>query len=374
MRDWCRVNILLMPTLLFHDLTKRDIPRRVLMKDWRRYACLPAEERAELHLGFLNLVCSLGLPGSEEIDLDASVQTVERYANTVERWTGAAYTEHFLPNPGAFNNSEAFFRAVSLVIALQRHCGVEYDPSKIGLGPDEPFVFDDYFIRGVLQGEKGTCATMPVIFAAVGRRLGYPIRLVCAKAHMFCRWDDPTTGERFNMEGACEGFDAFPDNHYRNWPKPISSDEERKFGYLRSMTPSEELAEFIARRATFQQDRLQFREAAEAFAIASDLDRDYARCSSSLLNCLKLWKTELQKRLPRQFPRFVIEARPQQRVWPQSVPWEVEREYAALEGLETILNDSENVRQWWKPLREGRHPSRPVPSEIVYQYPLPTSS
>ena len=38
------------------------------------------------------------------------------------------------------------------------------------------------------------------------------------------------------------------DDHYRRWPFPISPEEERSFGYLKSLTPAEELTTFLALR------------------------------------------------------------------------------------------------------------------------------
>lgn len=353
------------------DLTKPEPPPRRLMTDWRRYAALPEEELAKTNLCFLNLVCSLGLPGSEGIDLHEAIKTLEIWAQIVERWTTTARIEYFLKDPAQFQNSEAFFRCVSLIIALQRHCNVRYDERKIGLGPDAPFEFDDYFVRGVLAGDKGTCATLPIIYATIGRRLGYPIKLVCAKRHLFCRWDDPTSGTRINIEGASEGFNSYEDQHYLSWPAPIRLDEETRFGYLQSLTPSEELALFISSRAAFLEDRLCFREAANAYAVADGLDLKTARCSSSLLDCLRQWRAHLQTRFPPGLPKFFVEARPHLRKWHSLIPWEVEREFAALEGLESMMDDSQKDHDWWHPMRHGLPPLRPLPVELVYCYPQP---
>jgi hypothetical protein len=88
---------------------------------------------------------------------------------------------------------------------------------------------------------------MPVLYVAIGRRLGYPMRLVLAKQHVFCRWDDGQ--ERFNIEGAGNGGVSYlPDEHYRSWPKPISDAEMKTGEFLKSLTPREELATFLLSR------------------------------------------------------------------------------------------------------------------------------
>jgi len=363
-----------MPSLVVADLGPSERPAPRFMADWRKYVRLPRHELSEIDIAVLNLVCALGLPGAEQINVDDCVRTLNGWSETVRRWTDAAYSQFFMADPGHYQNSVAFFRAVSLVNALQKRCGVVFDPAKRELRPDDPFDFDDHFIYAVVDGKGGTCATLPVVFAAVGRRLGYPIKVVCAKQHLFARWEDSVTGDRFNIEGTNEGFESLPDDHYRHWPAAISADEQRRFGYLQSLTPAEELAHFIGQRAAFLEDNGRHRDAAEAYALASDLELQYARHSSCLLNCLREWKGRLQARLPRPFPRLEVEARPGQRQWPASVPWEVEREFAALEGLQNALDDPEAIRRWWQPLRDGRPPLDPPPHGIIVHYPRPETS
>lgn len=52
-----------------------------------------------------------------------------------------------------------------------------------------------------------------------------------AKGHVFVRWD----------EGEGKGADSPPDEHYREWPLPISPEEVASGEYLRSLTPAQEL-------------------------------------------------------------------------------------------------------------------------------------
>ncbi len=45
---------------------------------------------------------------------------------------------------------------------------------------------------------------MPVLYVAIGRRLGYPLELVTTKGHVFACWED--SNDRFNIEGTNEGL------------------------------------------------------------------------------------------------------------------------------------------------------------------------
>src|SRR5690606_11180657 len=91
-------------------------------------------------------------------------------------------------------------------------------------------------IVGMMRGDAGgNCASMPVLYVAVGRRLGYPVSLVLGKTHIFARWDGtaesgsndrrPAYRTRFNIEGTNPVLSTHPDDYYRNWPYPISDAE-----------------------------------------------------------------------------------------------------------------------------------------------------
>jgi hypothetical protein len=89
---------------------------------------------------------------------------------------------------------------------------------------------------------------MPVLYAAVGRRLGYPVKLVNAKDHWFLRWEDARV--RFNIECTSDrGVNCYPDAEYMEWPFPISKKEMATGMYLKSLTPIKELASLLNLRA-----------------------------------------------------------------------------------------------------------------------------
>jgi hypothetical protein len=355
-------------TTIYCDTPRvRDAPRRSL-PDWRDLIHLPEAELAEHDIAAINLACAAGLPGAEEIDAERCLNWLDTATDCVRRWTDAAIDEFFHANPAEYNNSEACFRVLAMTVALQRHCGVKFDPAKIGAGPEVPFELHEEFIHGVVQGPGGTCANLPVVYASIGRRLGYPIRLVCTKRHMCARWDDGK-GERFNIECAGEGFADFADDHYRKWPLVIeNTEEERVYGYLENFTPRRELAEFIGRRGFVFKDHRRFREAAENFCIAAELTPKYATYHKCIMATLVEWKKHFQSLYPPRFPRQIdVLLRPDLRRW-KTIPWPVEREIAALRVTEHALNDPIANADWWEPLRNNRPPLRPVPTKITADY------
>lgn len=111
---------------------------------------------------------------------------------------------------------------------------------------------------------------MPLIYTVIGRRLGYPMKLVLASSHIFCRWDGDN--ERFNIEGATNGgVDYYPDEYYHTWPKPISEAAIQRGEYLKSLTPVEELSSFLIDRGMCLDENGRYPEARAAFAEAHRL-------------------------------------------------------------------------------------------------------
>lgn len=136
-----------------------------------------------------------------------------------------------------------------------------------GLG--EPRFFKDsrdLFLHGLVERQKGTCASLPFLVVALGRRCGYPLYLVSSKGHLFCRWQEPT--ETFNIEAAARGVDIYPDSHYWTFPNPFTETECADEKYLKTHTPIEELGVLMSTRALCFKANGLYKHAVEAYEIA----------------------------------------------------------------------------------------------------------
>jgi hypothetical protein len=134
--------------------------------------------------------------------------------------------------------------------------------------------FDDsklLFIHGLLSKHRiGSCSSLPVLFTAVGRRLGYPIRLVLAVQHIFIRWEDD--GESFNMEGSGPDFiNSHPSEFYIDQPRKWTHEEKTCGALLRAISPLEELAAFLYMRYSYLRAHNRWVEARDAMRHASRL-------------------------------------------------------------------------------------------------------
>jgi hypothetical protein len=163
---------------------------------------------------------------------------------------------------------------------------VEYN---VALRNDYSFDFfdsRDVFIHGMIPGPHGdapggTCASMPVLYCAVARRLGFPLKLLSAQGHLATAWVDPKRGRLFNVEGSSRGF-SFPDDaHYlensgqRNTPEFIGGPAP---GHRENVPPrilglKDELAHALLTRGHVLLDNLRCEEAAEVYRFAATMDR-----------------------------------------------------------------------------------------------------
>jgi hypothetical protein len=207
---------------------------------------------ASTEIASQNLVCAKGLPGAEGLDIASCLRTLDAWAERVRSETDR-HLYRFRNNPAEYGYSEGYFRMLMVAVILYEDFGVRYNPARIS-SPNAPgdwgFFADsrDLFLHGLLGPTRtGTCSSMPVLYAAIGRRLGYPLKLVTTKAHVFLRWDDGT--ERFNLEATGRGMNRYDDDHFRRWPYPVTPQEEAQDGYLRSLGPEEEQALFLSLRA-----------------------------------------------------------------------------------------------------------------------------
>lgn len=250
---------------------------------------MPAENIQYVDIAEMNLHCAEGLPGAERLDIAKCLARLDEWAERVRDVTGRhLYRAHDPRWAEHYKHSENWLRVEFLAQILQEDCGVHYNMQRIrdiDFGNSK-----DLFIHGMIDDSNGgTCTSMPVMHVAVGRRLGYPLRLVLTRAHIFVRWDDGQ--ERFNVESTGEGgTDSYPDEHYKTWPEKWNAVETRANRYLISLTPAEELACFLGSRGHCLLDNGHAKEALDTYATARRL--------APLDPAYPSWMRMAQSRLP----------------------------------------------------------------------------
>lgn len=188
------------------------------------------------------------------------------------------------------------FKGVYLGIAIQQDFKCGYNQTLIDSGAMDDrqstrFFRDssDIFINGLIEKSKGSCASLPVLMVALGRRCNYPLYLVGCGGHVFARWDDAT--ERINLEITNTGVSSHDDEYYKKWPRPISEKEAMEERQLKNYTGKEMLGIFSSLRAACLKEHRRYREAKECEEIALRFFPE----SRILKLCIKDMENRLQK-------------------------------------------------------------------------------
>ena len=179
---------------------------------------MSAEDVERVDIGRLNLICAAEALKPETFDIEHCLEKLDKWAE-LSRKEEQRFRKSYERNPARYDNSYAKFKAINLVLTIKEDfkCRYQMELVRSGVMADihSPAFFRnpyDVFIPGLLERRRGTCSSYPVLIAALGRRLGYPIYLKATAGHLFCVWDDGV--ETFNIDTNGEGVDTPSDEHY----------------------------------------------------------------------------------------------------------------------------------------------------------------
>jgi hypothetical protein len=322
----------------------------VTVLSWQTLVPLPNPELARVDIAAVNQACAEGLPGADHFDWDRGWRTLDDMAKSSGRFT-SGMMPHFRAGRCDYAESERKFRVQVMITHLQRDLGVRYHPGRIA--EDAVFQPEDSFLYGILDGEGGTCGNLPVLYAAIGRRLDYPIMLANTRQHLYCRWDGGVPGiETFNIDASGHGVSFFPDEHFRTGKYEMPLKQYEACGYGRTQSPREELAGFLLQRGIAWAKLKNFAEAVTALAWAHELSPlpQHVQCTAEAMG---EWKRQVQARLPsRLFPKLDL-GLPAPHF--RRMPREVERELMGLAVTQRLLDDQRLEARWWRPMRANPH-------------------
>lgn len=237
--------------------------------DYESFVSLSDDDLARRDLAELNLRLAQDLPGADGLDVPVHLARLDEWASRIRSRTQVVWEQaaHYRTTHGY---STAQFRMLVLVSVLQQYLEVRYRLQYME-GDLDDRDSRTAFLHGPMSDFGGTCNTMPILYVAIGRRLGYPLHLVGTWEHWFVRWDDGRS-ERFNIEATARGFLIRSDEHYGAWPRPMVEEQLVKGKFLRNLTRREELAAFHASRARCWEDNLRFDLAVTAYYWACQLN------------------------------------------------------------------------------------------------------
>ena len=251
-----------------------------------KLARAPDERIASFDIAEFNLLAGTNLPKLERLNILKCLDILDAWMLLIQATTERELP-HFEKNPSNFWDSLCSFKMLVMVTVLQRDLGVRYYL---------PFSEGDYdardcrnhFIYGIISGHGGTCATLPMLYVAIGRRLGYPLFLVHAKEHLFVRWEGQ--GERFNIEATSLGFEPRDDAYFRDSPRPLTTQDLESGKFLKTLTKREELAISLYERGWCLRDNLHMAQALSAFLLAKQFNPGCTFINAQLGITEVLWK------------------------------------------------------------------------------------
>lgn len=321
---------------------------------WQDLIALSEAELNRYDIALVNLVCAVGLPGTEKLDIPFCLDKLDQWAKVLRKEERKLH-RRFLRDRSEFSGSWAYARILNMVKVLWKDLGVTYNEAK--RPEDVPFEPEDRFLHGILQGNGGTCASLPVLYVSIGRRLGYPLKLADTRGpldsghgHLFCRWDEPG-GERFNIEVNDTGLSCPPDDHYRTGKYASASIWEDFFGLLKSKSRKQELAMFLCERASEWQHRESYRESLKCFAWAGFSDQVNDMYKMAVQQQLGALMKKIRGMTPPVKPDVRIDFPPRQ--WPHLME-QMERQIIGAEVYYDVLTTEDPVvrAKLWDPARQ----------------------
>lgn len=231
---------------------------------------LPDAELEKVDIVEMSVAVAREISGCENLDYQHYKQVVDGWASDVSRWMTVA-EGNFEKSPQEWRNDINFFRLGLLATYLTRERGVRYhekysQEQKDGKNSkyEEPGAV---LVHGLIDTLRGTCATMPVLHVAIGRRLGWPVSLASVGPHYVCRYDDGKVHYNIEATYTGPGFVADSDQDYiKNDGLPqkaVTTGSD-----FRSLTAREMLGVFVGMRARYYWDTKQYDPADRDYALA----------------------------------------------------------------------------------------------------------
>jgi len=248
---------------------------------------LSPDQLEKVDIARIDLLLAEGLPSSTNLDIEQCLKTLDEWASEVKIETERNY-HRFVEHPEKFKNSLGNYRMAVMAAVLCQDLRVHYDPqrekelfennyftqSQPYSKAEQHFFSDasDFFLQGLLSDKRyGTCASMPYLYVAIGRRLGYPVSIAGAYTHNYVYYDEGN-GKHFNVEATEDrGFVTPSDDEYHNppWGAPSDPDYYKTHDLLQPLSNKESMAHLLGERAAVFRSAGQHDQEAKTWAIAA---------------------------------------------------------------------------------------------------------
>ncbi|MDO9542939.1 MAG: hypothetical protein Q7J98_11550 [Kiritimatiellia bacterium] len=172
---------------------------------------LSPDQLEKVDIALINLLCAVGLRGSENLDVEECLKTLDAWALNIG-WQTKRNFHRFIEQPREYYNSLAYYRIGMMATILVQDMKIQYNPKleeQVQRNLNTQTLQDlnnffnnsqDVFLHGLLSGKHyGTCSSMPFLYVAIGRRLGYRVNVAARKYHIYARYEEEN-GKHLNIE------------------------------------------------------------------------------------------------------------------------------------------------------------------------------
>ncbi len=161
-------------------------------------------------------------------------------------------------------NTDPDFRVRALNTYLYKVFGMKYD-----LNDPHLRNIQNRYLTGILDTRKGSCVSMPLLYASVAQRLGYPVYPVSVPQHIFLRYVDPKL-EMQNIEATGGGGYSCDEEYVATLQ--ISFTALLKGTYLKTLSYREYLGLLIEQNGIYWSRHGNNEKAIEYLEIAIELN------------------------------------------------------------------------------------------------------
>jgi hypothetical protein len=234
----------------------------------------------------LNLLVAKGLPEYSSLDIAACKQQLDKWAGEI-RAVLAEDQHTFERAREKWGTRKRFELAVMGSVLMEDH-QVRY-VDKLDHGNA-----DHKFSCGVLKNNTGTCATLPVIWTALGRRLGHTLSIALMPEHLYCIVQDGSATINIETTGTAH-LSMNSDEKLRKMCPP----ELVKNGtYLRMLSNREMIAVFIGLRGEVWDTRGDVEKALSDYLRAHEISPGNSVIANHLLHAAQAMAQKHVYRLP----------------------------------------------------------------------------
>ncbi len=213
---------ILLAVLFISIIHVQCAPKEYTISDYEKMSIFEYLKLPDEQLSFRIAALILSKDFNPNIKFINYLNKIERIADRVRLLVG--------------NRTEPRYKIIMMNRVIFEEFKLEYDEEEYTKGNN----IQNHILAGVLDRHKGACFGMPLLYISIAEELGYPIYMVSAPQHAFCRWvinDKPGKNNYINIETTAEGKEVLDVSQIEDKAIPLKA--YKNGVYLKTLTKRE---------------------------------------------------------------------------------------------------------------------------------------